>query len=248
MSETTRIIVAIDSHHPSAWEAAIALADRLCASHQIDEAVLLIHTKAQLNRTGLTGFIGERQAKLLNRGNQLTMPSGAKLRCETRQTLRFVSRPTVVIVYYAESGILDHVDGLPQLAAVIAVPEFEDSADGWEERWQPQVLGRATRAAANLIPDPVLERALTALTKSINLSTGLIHPSDQQLAKDTLRILRAHKHTVERSKLKSWAVTKGWQPKHAEELATLAERILGQATTPSLTNIANAKERYESWT
>lgn len=245
-----RILIALDSHDPRTWQVAAALADKICAEGgaAIRDVVLLVHTKSQLDHTDLSGHIGAAQAKMLSRGDALNLPSGAKLRFATMRTLSHVPAKTVVIVYWAETGILDHVDGLKNLAGVVAVPEFPNSGDAWEERWRPTVYGRPPKPVpAALITDATVEKALESLTTLVNLSTGLVHPRDKEHAKDILRILRAHGHKAEPDKVKSWAITHGWRPKDAAELATLADKILGQKTKPSLSGIYNAQARYERW-
>lgn len=250
MTPIPRLLVALDSHHPQAWQIALAAANQICANagSSVRNVVLLIHTKAQLNHTDLFGYIGTAPAKALGRGDAVNLSSGAKLRCETLKTLRYLSAKTVVIVYWADVSILDHVDGLTNLAGVIAVPEFPDDASQWEERWKPSVYGRPAKSAATtLISDPIVERALQTLTTLVNLSTGLGNPRDKQHAKNTLSILRAHNHQAGSEKIKSWAITHGWRPKDAVELALLAEKILGQRSKPNLSGIYNAQERYQQW-
>ena len=250
MTTIPRVLVALDSHNPIAWQAAVTFADKICTDGgaSVRNVVLLVHTKNQLDHTDLARFIGTAQAKLLSRGETLNLPSGAKLRCETLRTLGYLSVKTVVIVYWAEMGILDHADGLKSLAGIVAVPDFPDEADQWESRWQPTVYGRPAKAtAAALLADPTVEKALEMLTTRVNLATGLGHPRDKEHAKEILRILRCHNHKAEPEKIKSWAITQGWRPKDAGELAALADKILGQKTKPSLSGIYNAQERYERW-
>ena len=250
MTTVPRILIALDSHDPIAWQAAVRAADTICASSKgvIQNVVLLVHTKAQIDQTDLARHIGAAHAKMLSRGDALNLPSGAKLRCETVRTLSHLSAKTVVIAFWAAAGLLDHVDGLKNLGGIVAVPEFPDSADAWEERWSPEVFGRAAKPATTaLIADSVVEKALDALTQMINLSTGLVHPRDKEHAKDTLRILRAYGHKADPAKIKSWAITRGWRPKDAADLAALSDKILGQKTKPSLTGIYNAAERYDRW-
>lgn len=250
MTTIPRVLVALDSHDPVAWQAALAFADKICTDGgaSVRNVVLLVHTKNQLAQTDLARFIGTAQAKLLNRGEALNLPSGAKLRCETLKTLSYMSAKTVVIVYWADMGILDHADGLKNLAGIVAVPDFPDGADQWESRWNPTLYGRPAKSAAPaLLADPTIEKALEALTTRVNLATGLGHPRDKDYAKETLRILRCHNHKADPDKIKSWAITRGWRPKDAGELAALADKILGQKTKPSLSGIYNPQERYERW-
>ena len=56
--------------------------------------------------------------------------------------------------------------------------------------------------------EPILEKALEAITARVNLSTGLIHPND----------LNEHEISL-------WAIEHGWLQKDAKELGKLAKKI-----------------------
>ena len=251
MSKIHRVVVPIDSHDPKAWQTALAYADKICGAGGADvrNVVLLIHTKAQLNHTDLSRFIGTAQSKRLDKGEMLSMPSGARLRCETLRTVGTMLPPkTVVIAYWADMGLLDTADGLRNLAGIVAVPEFSDNAKAWEDRWGPIVHGQTGTASAKaLIDDPVVEKALTELDRMINRSTGLGHPRDKEQAKTILRIRRNKGHRAQPTSIKSWAIRNGWDSDDAGELADLAAKAFAMKIRPSLGAIYGAEERYARW-
>jgi hypothetical protein len=71
----------------------------------------------------------------------------------------------------------------------------------------------------------VVEKAMEALTVSVNLSTGLGHPSDKESAIGMLKLLKSAGENYEPEQLRAWAVCHGWQPRHARSLAELAEKV-----------------------
>lgn len=148
------------------------------------------------------------------------LPSGAKLRAETKRKLSFgFSRPTTIIAFYANDEILEQVDGLRNVAGVVAVPEYLGYASEWKARWSPLVPGEKREEPAAIIDDPVIEAAMKSLSRLINKGNGILVPLDKEWTQETLRILRNKGHTTDPAKLKSWAIRDGWQVKAAGELA-----------------------------
>ncbi|MCE9853269.1 DUF1889 family protein [Shewanella chilikensis] len=72
---------------------------------------------------------------------------------------------------------------------------------------------------------PLVEEALKSLTIMVNLSTGIIHPSDESAAKEYFKALYKEGEPLIGSEITNWASANGWQPKHAKELGALAEKI-----------------------
>jgi len=72
---------------------------------------------------------------------------------------------------------------------------------------------------------PLLEEALKLLTSMVNLSTGIIHPSDESAAKLFFKDLHKEGVLLNEMEISSWAVSNGWQLKDAKQLGELAERI-----------------------
>ncbi len=249
MKPIVRVLLTTDSHDPVTFKSALGVADEICKRSEgsIRQVILLVHTNAQLDERTLVHLIGPGPAKLLSKGSPMALPSGARVHRRTMRTIGHLAAKTVVVGYYADMKMLDAIDGMPNVAGVVAVPDLPDEADAWEARWSPIVHGREKRVSKPLINDPVIERALESLSSIVNLSTGLGHPRDKTHASDTLRILRNKGHRAERAGIQSWAIRRGWKPGQAEELAKLAERILGMKTKPDLGNIYDPEGKYARW-
>ncbi len=250
MPSPIRIVIPIDSNHPDAWSYAAVYADGIAKQtpSNVHGVVLLTHTKQQLQRTSLAGHIGETGTKALLAGNTITLPSGHQLRHATLQTLRSAGRGKVFIAYYADNGMLDTIDGLAGVIGVVVVPWVAGEIDDWIARWNPAVHGQKTAAPVTLITDPVVEKALSALSGWINLSHAVMNPRDKEHAKETLRILRAKGHAFEPEKIKSWAIRNNWKPGAAAELARLAEKIGALKSKPSLNSYHDPNGKYDRWT
>lgn len=71
----------------------------------------------------------------------------------------------------------------------------------------------------------LIEKALKAITRRTNLSTGLAHPNDMNAAKEMFIKLHEAGEELLAQEISSWAVMNGWQEKDAKQLGTLAQQI-----------------------
>ncbi|HEY2707124.1 MAG TPA: hypothetical protein VGI95_03655 [Caulobacteraceae bacterium] len=246
MADLTRVLVPVDSQDAQAFRLALGYAENICERTGSNDISLLVHTKHQLDHTSLAQFLGPAALRALDKGT-VSLPSGKRLHANTMKTLRYSARNAVLLVYYAEPKILDFADGLEAVGGIVAVPDLPGEADGWVARWGAIVHGQATAAPATLIGDAVFVGALETLSKVVNLSTGLGHPRDRQMADQILRILRAKGHADQSENIKSWAIRHGWHPEHAAELERLARKIWALKNKPALSNVHDPHGRYQRW-
>lgn len=247
MTKITRVLIPLDSQDAQTFALALAYAEKIGQAAGSRDVILLTHSKSQLDSTSLSRFLGGPAAKALTKGVAAGLPSGGQLYGETMKTLRYQARNLPVIAYYADEELLDLVDGLDNVAGVVAVPWVPGEADGWAARWTAQIHGQTKAAPATLIDDPVTVQALKTLTNIINLSTGLAHPSDKRMANEILRILRAKGHADPSATIKSWAIQNSWHPRHATDLEALAGKIWSLKTKPSLADFHDPEGRYSRW-
>lgn len=246
MSEIVRALVPLDSHSTEAFQTAFGYANAICEKTGATDIIVLTHTKQQLVHTSLSRLLGVGTVRALAKGS-VTLGSGVRLHAETMLTLGWPQRKSVLVVYYAETGILDLADGTRNVAGVVAVPDVPGEADDWAKRWGVIIHGEDRKAPAPLIEDEVVVRALTTLSRIVNLSTGIGHPRDKDFANETLRILRAKGHADPTSNIRSWAIRHGWKPEHAVKLEDMSRKIWALKGKPSLAGFHNPNERYDRW-
>jgi hypothetical protein len=246
MTKIIRVLVPVDSQEPEAFGLALAYAEQISKAAEVEDVILLVHTKHQLDGTGLSRFLGAGAVKAMNKGTA-ALSWGGRLHGETIKTLRYPARKSVVIAYYSDEKLLDFADGLNNVIGVVAVPWVPGEADGWAARWNTHVHGRAQQAPERLIDDPVVVSALETLTTVINPSTGLGHPRDKAMANEILRILRAKGHADPSATIKSWAIRRGWRPDHAADLEAFSRKIWSLKTKPSLSAFHDPHGRYARW-
>lgn len=250
MTKIHRILIPTDSDDPQSWQDALcnALAINQACSPAIKDVVLFLPVKQNLKSTGLEGFIGKEHSKMLRDGKTLQLPDDANLRLETKQTsVHCFPRKTTIIAFYTDDRILEIIDGLQNVAGVVAVPDYMGRASEWKARWAPLVPGEEQTELEPLINDPIIIAAIKSISPLMNKSKGVLTAPYADLAKDVLRILRAKGHSADPKDVKSWAIRDGWTPGAANGLAKLAGRIFKLKAKPSLRQIANAEERYERW-
>jgi hypothetical protein len=169
------------------------------------------------------------------------------MRLETIRTLKWVSKPSVLISIYSDQKMLDQVDAVKNLLGIVAVPHMPEALDSWQKTWSPIIHGVPQSPEQSLISDPVVEQGLMSLTNGINLSHSLLNPRDKEHAERTLRILRANGHMEKPENLRSWAIKNGWHPKAAEELEKLAGKVFSLKSKPRLSDPDTAKRTYDYW-
>ncbi|MEM5584672.1 hypothetical protein WNZ15_19575 [Roseibium sp. AS2] len=247
MTKTIRVLLPLDSQDEQTFGLALAYTEKIATTAGVLDVILLTHTRAQLDGTGLSHFLGPAASKALTKGKTVNLAWGGKLRGETMKTMRYQARSSVVIAYYANESLLDFLDGLHGIAGVVAVPWVPGEADGWAARWNTHIHGQEKQPPKVLIDDPIVVQALETLTTIINLSTGLGHPRDKQMANEILRILRAKGHNDPSGTIKSWAISHNWSPSAASDLEALAKKVWSLKSKPSLSGFHDPEGRYERW-
>lgn len=228
----------------------VSLADRLCATSGAVEVIFLVAAKPSLTSGPLHEALGATVHNALVKGKPVMLPSGAQMRCETMKTLKWVSKPSVLIAVFASQDMMDKIDSLQNLVAVVAVPWTPDAIKNWVATWSPVELGKpakSAKATPKLIADPIVEQAMKSLTSVINRGTAVLNASDDDHAKRILRILRSRNHQEPAENIKLWAIKNGWLPKAAKRLEILAEKAFALRSKPKLDNPVHAEQLYQRW-
>jgi len=74
--------------------------------------------------------------------------------------------------------------------------------------------------------DKIVEKAINALTKRINISSGLSHPMDKDAAIDILILLKAEGHLFSAEEIKILAQRNGWGSTGANDLYEITQKII----------------------
>lgn len=222
-----RYLVPADGPEVEPIKNALSLLAQLCQKLDSD-AILLIPTKRNMRGTTVETALGIEVSKILSKGGQVTLPGGKKLRLETVRTFQALWSPDIIFGVLADKKMLDLIDSMKNASAVIVVPWIMSEVSEWKRAWNPQVLGESPTTAEVLIDNPVVEEALKMLTDSVNLSTGLSHPSDKAAAVELLRLLYRNGESFDVDSIRAWVLRNEWDPKGANQLGAVAQAILNR--------------------
>ena len=248
-NKTKRILVPGDDLNHEAIGNAIAIGIELSKKEagDVDGVVIFIPSKGQIRHTSLETVLGEKIAGSLHKGNEVELHSNISLRAETIRTFRSTYERDIVVAVYADQKMMDQLDGMSNLHAIIAVPHLPNALDDWAKTWSPSILGEQPSKESKIVNDAIIESALSSLTNTINLSHTILNPRDKEHADNTIRVLRRKKHTEDSSNIRAWAIKNGWHPKAADELEKLWVKIFNLKNTPKVKDSIQAKRSYEYW-
>jgi len=170
-----------------------------------------------------------RRRDLRNRIKSSTSPyvrGGSFLTCETKRTFKNYMSTEVVLCVFPDKDMLKALDSVRNLKVAVVIPWHMEEISEWIRAWNPIILGKEHGEAERLITNPVVEEAMAMLTRHINLSTGLINPSDRRSAIELLKILRDNGDLYDPASLRAWALRHGWTPEGAEDLESYAQAAL----------------------
>lgn len=199
---------------------------KVCQNLGVGNLTLVVRTKGDLATSAVGKFLKEPAAKRLAKGETVKLTETVALRCESMSTIQKAGGPKAILVFYVDGEGMKVIDGLPGVDGIVYVPWLEDDGNAWQRQWNATVFGEQVAPhEPNL--DPRVVTALEALTGSVNLSTGLGHPSDKDHAKRMFKELRAQGVPVTPSEVEIWAVRNKWKPEHAAELRKMAGKLAG---------------------
>ena len=92
----------------------------------------------------------------------------------------------------------------------------------WVRRWNAKEITGKKEEKADASVSEVVKVALAELTSSINMSTGIVNPFDNSLAKTYIRALHKYESGLKEEAVVSYLVTElGWTSAHANDVGKL---------------------------
>ena len=110
--------------------------------------------------------------------------------------------------------------------AIFYIPWLETDGPVWVSRWNPQIIGESKIQYSPSTLNPAVEKELERITRVINLSTGLTHPSDKQVAESAFKELARNGHYESPETIRNWALQHSWNPQHVDRLLKIATKYL----------------------
>lgn len=219
-----------DCFNEKAYARAFVFAEKLAKQDSsVKRIVCYIHSK---NNTGyFKPFFDTGSINRLFKGNVMVDGFTVALTIETQITYvknQYSSSNDIVIAFDMDLEDLEVLDDYYCVKYIIAVPWLKEKTMPWVTRWNAvEISGKktSTSASASSLSD-VAKVALKDLTDSINLSTGISHPFDNDQAKTYIRTLYKYEPSLRAEDVVSYLVTKlGWASRHAKEVGLLVSTL-----------------------
>ena len=184
---------------------------------------LVVASKRQIE--ALEPVLGAAATKQLLSTSREVQVAGFTLKAmleSTRMPFEFTDGP--ILAVWSRDDRLAKIDGL-RAPAICAITWSEGTIDEWKANWGPIDLKSGSAEKALDISNPVVRQALIGLTASVNLSTGLTHPSDRSHAVAIFKLLVSGGEKYDPDEIRAWAVKNGWEAEDAAELEDIARKI-----------------------
>lgn len=203
-----------DEAYREAIQFAIALAND---NTTIKKVILLVGTKTQT--TCFDRLFGREIEKKLFTGVKF-QGSDVLFKFETKITFKDNDADGSVIVISCglNADDLYKIDDYYSISSIIAIPWLQEKFLPWIKTWNPQELrGNQTE----VLPEPTnaVQEGMRRLTRAVNMSTALTHPSDEELAKTYIRALHKYEVSLDTEVVSRFLkVTLGWDARTAEKI------------------------------
>jgi len=140
---------------------------------------------------------------------------------------RHISTSGPALVLYGGQDLLDFIDASQAITCVLYIPWQGQEHTDWSATWNATRLGDdESQTSEQKEPlSGIAFFALESLTTSVNLSTGITHPSDREQAVRSLETLFHKQAQCDPETIRRQLVRLGWQPIAAAKVKELAEKI-----------------------
>jgi hypothetical protein len=197
---------------------------KLCKEHNITHVTLVAPQKGNWDSTIVARFLGEPVAKSLMKGQSITLTQGVSMTLESAQTFRAGVSHGLLVGTHLSPKDMNKLDDSWDAQAILYLPWTDTDDREWRTTWQPKSIGINTQNNPSATFTSAVEDALQRLTQTINLGTGLAHPSDKKHAERMFEKLRADGHSFDPDEIRRWAQRNSWSSDAAADLAAVARK------------------------
>ncbi|HEX9897429.1 MAG TPA: hypothetical protein VGA85_07230 [Dehalococcoidales bacterium] len=203
------------------------LIDQLQKSPKPLTGLLCVPTISNL-RGIITEVIGESAANALAAGKAISVPNSSnKISLITSRKFNYGWQGGPILAAYPDKDILDKLDDMPGVTAILAVPWIMTHIQLWIDTWAPKNIRAPETSPIVNVKNPVVVEALKSLTRRVNLSAGITHPLDRQATIDLFELLNSAGEKFDPNEVRAWLIREGkWSPKDADQVKAVAESIL----------------------
>ena len=119
------------------------------------------------------------------------------------------------------------IDDFYSVKSIIAIPWLENELEKWVKTWNPINLRSGLKATENYLePSCIVKKAMENLTYSINMSTGISHPLDEERAKTFILALHKYEPSLNPNVIGAYLVRElSWSNRHAQDIEKLINTL-----------------------
>lgn len=190
----------------------------------VTQIILLLHTK---NSTGyLERIFNTRNVKDFFRG-KIIDNKYPPLKIETVRTFTDDwNGKKIVVAFGLRSSELSKYDDYENVAGIVAHQWSEDSVKDWAKSWGAINIKSGAEIEKISLPDKIVQHAFNDLSKSINMSTGISHPMDEEQCKTYIRALHKYNYELNSKEIFSFLMTElNWESDNANDVIKLINKI-----------------------
>lgn len=195
---------------------------------EINQIIILIHTK---NNTGyIDRTIGAKYLKGLFQGSVSVFKGGPTMKLETLNTFGksygYQQKNVILLAFGLGSKELFKYDDNQYIKAIVAHQWSEGGVREWANAWGATELISGKEQQDKELPDKIVREAFIELSGSINLSTGITHPMDNERCKTYLRALQKYNYELNPVEINTLLLSElGWTSRYAEDVIKLVNTL-----------------------
>ena len=185
---------------------------------------IFLPTLGQLDTAIMNTMFTKNQLKEFKKEKELNTTNG-KISLITDK-IRFYSKNIPVLAIFPDEKELDKITSIAGTEPLLVIGWIEEHVKEWIEIHKATELLTKTAHGSSTLTDPVVYEAMVTLTSRVNVSTGIIHPSDKSAAIDLFKILIRNGYEFTGSEIKGILINQGWESSKAQDVKELSEKLL----------------------
>lgn len=222
----SRFLVENNGSNPDSIKLAFSHAYQRCKAAGLSNITLVFPTKGSFISSDIAAFLGDQEAKSIAKGVPINLGTDIQLSFDIPRNIKLYDKYDVLLAVYLTGKDMDVIDGVRNVDSIVCLPWNKSEGTRWLSTWSPAIVGSASwTVSGESLPQAVQDTVLK-LGRRINMSTGLAHPSDKDMAKKLFSELMKQGVSASPELIRQFAVQNGWEPVLAQELASFASKYV----------------------
>lgn len=133
----------------------------------------------------------------------------------------------IVICCGIDSEDIFKIDDYHSVKYIIAIPWLRKFTEKWIKTWNAvEISGKGNPDEKFQDPSCIVKKAMEDLSNSINMSTGILHPMDEDRAKTYIRALHKYEPKLDPDIVGAYLIRElNWDTQYAKDIQKLIETL-----------------------